>query len=51
MPEEQNREYEDRVTLFSWLETIQRSFDPKLLAARQRFNESAGWVGKPGERI
>lgn len=35
----------DRIALFSWLEMIQRSFDPKLFMARQRFNEAVGWVG------
>lgn len=49
MPEEPIRDPEtqigDRIALFGWLEMIQRSFDPKLLMARQRFNEAAGWVG------
>lgn len=49
MPEEPIRDpetqIEDRIALFSWLEMIQRSFDPKLFMARQRFNEAAGWVG------
>lgn len=36
---------EDRIELFSWLETIHRSFDPKLLKGRLLYNEAAGWVG------
>jgi len=34
----------DRVELFSWLETIERNFDPLLLKGRRRFNEAEGWV-------
>ena len=35
----------DRVELLSWLETIERNFDPLLLKGRNRFNEAEGWVG------
>jgi hypothetical protein len=33
------------VELLSWLQTIERDFEPPLLQGRKRFNESRGWVG------
>ncbi|MBE9914600.1 hypothetical protein G8C92_11210 [Paenibacillus donghaensis] len=44
MPDEQtDRSY--RVEMLGWFETIKRSFDPLLLKGRNRFSESAGWIG------
>jgi hypothetical protein len=34
----------DRVEILSWLETIQRNFDPLLLKGRNRFNEAGEWI-------
>ncbi|AGA59985.1 hypothetical protein Theco_3981 (plasmid) [Thermobacillus composti KWC4] len=44
MPGEQKDQL-DRVELLSWLETLERNFDPLLLKGRNRFNEAEGWVG------
>jgi hypothetical protein len=38
------REHIDRIELFSWLETLERNFDPHLLKGRNRFNEAEGWI-------
>lgn len=41
----EQRDIMDRVELLSWLETMERNFDPLLLKGRNRFNESEGWIG------
>ena len=39
-----HKEYTDRVALFSWLDTIERNFDPPLLKGRSKFEEAKSWT-------